>query len=737
MTTTTNPSIPSDQRPVRLWGRSDLKVRMLDFCDGTDCVVKDPIALTYFRLLPEQFRLLELLDGQRSLSDMHDCLAKEFKSSVITGSDVRRLIAELHQKGLVVARRPDQGQSVLEHAAKQRRQKCAAMFRQILFIRLPGWDPNRVLNMLYPRMNWMFARWAVIGALLFILSSWLLLLVQFAEYQRQLPLFSEFFAWPNLLYLWLTVGVAKLIHELAHGLACRHFGAECHEIGVAFLIFSPCMYCDVSDAWLLTSKRKRILISSAGIYVEVLMSACAISLWWLTQDGLLHFLLLNLFLVTTLTTVIFNANPLLRYDGYYVLSDWVEVSNLRQKADAELWHRFASVCLGINRRRTPFMPESRPGWFLLFSLAAFAYRWLVLATITIFLYTFLKPYGLQTLAWVFLGLSLVGTLYRFCRQMTKIVSNREEQPMPFLRISAWTAALAAALVLAMTIPLPIHGSAPLVIEPHQVVHVYARSDGRLANVLVTPGINVTYGQPLIQLIDLETESGVITLSHERRKRALDVTLYRSLGDSSGQVLAGKSLDLVDHELLQLNDQSRRLVIRAPCAGAVMAPRVQQPSHDATSMRHAAINPIEQRNRGAYVSPGTHVCSLAPNDRWQATLYIDQALRDEVRVGQEVKVMLDSRPGLILSGRLQQLAVQDDRVVPHLLSSKYGGGLPTVTDAESGEAATAAIYHAVVLLETQDVSLTNGMRGQARLLIHRPTLMQWVSEFISHTVHFRL
>jgi hypothetical protein len=169
----------------------------------------------------------------------------------------------------------------------------------------------------------------------------------------------------------------------------------------------------------------------------------------------------------------------------------------------------------------------------------------------------------------------------------------------------------------------------------------------------------------------------------------------------------------------------------------MAPRVQQGSHDARSMRQAAINPIEHRNRGAYVSPGTHVCSIAPNDRWQATLYIDQALRDEVRVGQEVEVMLDSRPGLILSGRVQQLAVQDDRVIPHVLSNKYGGGLATVTAADSGEAATAAIYHAVVLLETQDVALANGMRGQARLLIHRPTLMQWVSEFISRTVHFRL
>ena len=737
MSTVSPFAISSDQRPIRLWGRGDLKVGSLDFRGGMSCVVKDPIALSYFRLLPEQFRLLELLDGQRSLSEIQCCLSQEFKTVKITRSDVRRLIGELHQKGLVVSRHPGQGQGVLEHAAKRRRQRCLSLFRQVLFIRLPGWDPNRLLNMLYPRLKWMFARPAVVGCLLFILSSWLLLLVQFAEYQRQLPVFSDFFSWPNLLYLWLTVGVAKLIHELAHGLACRHFGAECHEIGVAFLIFSPCLYCDVSDAWLLPSKRKRILISSAGMYIEVLMSAAAISLWWLTHDGLLHFMLLNLFLVTTLTTVMFNANPLLRYDGYYVLSDWAEVSNLRQKADVALWHRFASLCLGVKLRRTCFMPASGHGWLLLFSIAAFAYRWLVLGTITIFLYTVLKPHGLQSLAWGFLGLSLTGMLYRFCRQIFKLASNREEQSMKAVRISAWTAALVALLVMALTIPLPIHGSAPLVIEPYQVVHVYAKSAGQLRDVLVAAGVHVKPGQPLVQLADPDQESKVITLSRERRKRALDVTLYRSLGDSSGQVLAAKSLELVDHELSQMDDQSRRLLIRSPCAGTVMATRVRAGIAEADSLRSPGVNPLEQRNQGAHVIPGTHVCSIAPNNRWQAILYIDQGLRDQVRVGQEVQVMLDSRPGVVLRGRVQQLAVRDDRIVPNLLSNKHGGSLPTVSDTKAGEAVATAVYRSVVLLDTDDIPLANGMRGQARLLIQRPTLVQWVREFASHTVHFRL
>ncbi|MEQ9068033.1 MAG: hypothetical protein RLO18_14970, partial [Gimesia chilikensis] len=156
--------------------------------------------------------------------------------------------------------------------------------------------------------------------------------------------------------MWFVLGAAKVVHEFGHGLSCKHYNGECHGMGIMFLVFSPCLYCDVSDSWMLRNKWQRIIIGGAGMYIEVIMSAIAVWIWWFTKPGLLNHLALNLFFISTVTTVIFNANPLMRFDGYYMMSDLLEIPNLRQKADKHLRDTFAWYCLGIESQRDPFMP---------------------------------------------------------------------------------------------------------------------------------------------------------------------------------------------------------------------------------------------------------------------------------------------------------------------------------------------------------------------------------------------
>ena len=243
----------------------------------------------------------------------------------------------------------------------------------------------------------MFHPWAVAICLGLIASSLILFGVQFEHFHRTMPEFQQFFAWPNLLYLWITLGLTKILHEFGHGLTCKHYGGECHEMGMMLLVFSPTLFCDATDSWMLPNKWHRILIASAGMYVEILLSAFAIFLWWNTESGLVHHLCLNVFLVTTFTTVIFNANPLMRYDGYYILSDFLEIPNLRTKATKMLKDKFAWICLGIESRPDPFEPETGRNWLALYAIAASLYRVLVLSGILLFLYTFLKPHGLQSI----------------------------------------------------------------------------------------------------------------------------------------------------------------------------------------------------------------------------------------------------------------------------------------------------------------------------------------------------
>ena len=124
--------------------------------------------------------------------------------------------------------------------------------------------------------------------------------------------------------------VTKSIHELGHGLMCKHFGGECHEIGFMLLVMTPAMYCNTSDSWLLPNKWHRIAIGGAGMYVEIVMAAICTFIWWHTQPGVIHYMALNVIFLCSITTLLFNANPLLRYDGYYMLSDYLEIPNMGQ-----------------------------------------------------------------------------------------------------------------------------------------------------------------------------------------------------------------------------------------------------------------------------------------------------------------------------------------------------------------------------------------------------------------------
>ena len=176
----------------------------------------------------------------------------------------------------------------------------------------------------------------------------LLVATHFETFRSKLPDYHEFFSFKTVVYLWVALGVVKVIHEFGHGLSCKAFGGEVHEMGVLLLCLSPALYCNVSDAWTLPNKWHRIIISAAGIYVELIIAAIATFVWWNTPTHpFINNMSLSLMVVCSVSTVVFNANPLMRYDGYYVLADWLEIPNLRDRSNRFLKNLVLEHCLGI------------------------------------------------------------------------------------------------------------------------------------------------------------------------------------------------------------------------------------------------------------------------------------------------------------------------------------------------------------------------------------------------------
>ena len=200
----------------------------------------------------------------------------------------------------------------------------------------------------------------------------------------------------------------KTIHEFGHGLMCKHFGGECHEIGFMLLVLTPAMFCNTSDSWVLPNRWHRIAIGAAGMYVEIFMAAICTFIWWFTMPGWIHYLALNIMFLSSVSTIVFNLNPLLRYDGYYMLSDFLEIPNLAQKSKLSLTSKLRVWCLGMKPVNERLLPERHQVMFAVYSVASFVYRWFVMIVIFWFLAKVFEPYGLAVIGYALVGISLIG-----------------------------------------------------------------------------------------------------------------------------------------------------------------------------------------------------------------------------------------------------------------------------------------------------------------------------------------
>ncbi len=489
------------------------------------------MGLNYFRFQEEEYALLKWLDGNVSLDELKDRFEAEYPPQKITLEELQQFLGMLHRSGLVIAAVGGQGKQLLKRRHERRWKEFLGALANILCIRFKGFDPERILNWLYPFVDWFYTRTAVTACILLGLSALTLVAVQFHVFQSRLPAFHEFFSFQNALLLSVTLGVTKVLHEFGHGMACKHFGGECHEMGVMVLVLTPCLYCNVSDSWLLPNKWACAAIGAGGMYVELILASIATWIWWYSEPGLLNHLCLNIMFVCSVSTLIFNANPLLRYDGYYILSDITEIPNLRQKATSVLSRKMGDWFLGLEQPDDPFLPERNQIFFALYSVAASIYQWVIVYSILFFLYHVFKPYGLEKIGQMLALASLWGLIVMPLYQLGKFfyVPGRLEK-VKKARMFASLAGLIAILAAVLFIPLPHSVIAVMEVQPHGAdpVYVDATEGGWLAHLDVKAGDEVVKGQRLAVLENKDLDMEIAKLTAKEKEYEVRLANLRAL-----------------------------------------------------------------------------------------------------------------------------------------------------------------------------------------------------------------
>ncbi|MDZ7615548.1 MAG: hemolysin D, partial [Patescibacteria group bacterium] len=522
--------VSSAARRLPIRKRPDLSARRQTYLGRSYWVVKEPIGLKYYRFQEEEFAILNMLDGDVSLDDIKQRFEADFPPQKITLEELQQFLGMLHRSGLVIASVPNQGRQLHKRRDDRQRKEFLGAISNILCIRFKGFDPERLLNWLHPKTSWLFSRAAFVLSILFILSALTLVIVQFDVFRSRLPGFYQFFSPSNALLLALTLGLTKVFHEFGHGLVCKHFGGECHEMGVMILVLTPCLYCNVSDSWMLPSKWQRAAIGAAGMYVEVVLASLATFVWWFSEPGLLNYLALNVMFIASVTTLLFNANPLLRYDGYYILADLMEIPNLRQKATSILGRKMGQLLLGIEPPEDPFLPQRNQVLFALYSIAAAVYRWFVMASILWFLYQVFKPYKLQVIGQMIVAMSLYGLIVMPLYKLVKffyVPGRIDKVKKP--RMVASIVVIAALLAAVVLVPLPNRILCPLEIQARDARPVYVDVEGRLEQIDVAPGDRVEAGQQIALLVNPEVDLEIVRLRGEVERYETQLRNLRRLG----------------------------------------------------------------------------------------------------------------------------------------------------------------------------------------------------------------
>src|SRR5215472_3462344 len=280
MKTDTPASDLERRKKVRLRVRKDLAIAPQKYEGRTYYVVKDPVSLRYYRFKEQEHFLIRLMDGAHTLDHAQKEYEKRFRPERLTLEDLEGFGQQLLTAGLAMNESPQAGKQLLDRRKKRRRSEWMQTLTNILYIKIPVFDPDRLLKRMLRWLGWIFSLTFFALSVGLMLAAVLLVTTHFEAFWEKLPSYHEFFSFKTVVYLWAALGAVKVIHEFGHGLSCKAFGGEVHEMGALFLCFSPCLYCNVSDAWTLPNKWHRIIISAAGIYVELVIASIATFVWW-------------------------------------------------------------------------------------------------------------------------------------------------------------------------------------------------------------------------------------------------------------------------------------------------------------------------------------------------------------------------------------------------------------------------------------------------------------------------
>src|SRR5262245_18683667 len=530
-------------------------------------VVHDHATGWVHRLSPGSYAIVGAMDGKRSVDRLWQEAGIRLAQEAPTQDELIKLLIQLNTAGLLQTEVTPDSAELFARAMRVRRSGWLNNILNPLALRVRIWHPDDFFERSLPYVNWLIGWWGLALWMLVVLPAIILAAQHWPELTADAT--RRTLAVDNLLLMALSYPVLKALHELGHGYVVKAFGGAVHELGVMFLVFAPVPYIDASAASEFRSKWRRALVGAAGMIVEVFLAALALYVWLAVEDGFVRALAYSVMLTAGITTVLFNGNPLLRYDGYYILSDVLEIPNLAQRATRYWGYLLERYVFRMEDFREFFATRGERIWLLLYAPASFVYRVAVMLAIAIFVASEYLAVGVAIGIW---GL-YTGVLRPIENALWHLIAGPHLQRDRKRGVATTFGALLAVLLILFLVPLPAFTTTEGVVWLPDSAIVRAGTDGFVHRLLVEQGAHVRPGDALVESREPVLGTELVTL--RARVTELEATTSAErLTDRVKAELTAVELAHARAELATQTDRARRLIVLSQAEGtfAVLKPQ---------------------------------------------------------------------------------------------------------------------------------------------------------------------
>ena len=664
-------------------------------------VLQDHATGQFHRFTPEAYLIIGKMNGELTLQQIWEQACELLGDHMPTQDDVIGLVSKLFRANVLHSDTLPDMEALGRRRQLIERQKLMQKIKSPLALRLPLLDPEKFLSktnhLIYPLFN----RWVGVLWVLTIGFGLLLAAVNWTELTNNLS--DRVLVVENLLLIALIYPVVKTIHELGHAYAVKRWGGEVHEIGVMFLVFFPVPYVDASAATAFRSKYQRMLVGAIGIMVEGFVAALAMLVWTLAEPGLVRALALNTMMIAGVSTFFFNGNPLLRFDAYYVLADYLEIPNLATRANQYVGYWVKRYVMGVKGLHSPAATGKEASWLAFYSVASYLYRVVIMLTISLFIagkYIFI---GVLLAAWTLYGSILKPVIELIAKPFT----DSQLQLKPRRTWGVVVGILTVVVLLLAVIPFPYATYTHGVLSASGNTQIRVPTSGFVTEVAVLPGHRVEAGDLIVRMSDpaLEAQTEVLKLQVIEAQARLQASLR-------DRVESGIQRDLLSFRVQEYERILKRrnaLNLVAHRSGEVVLPQLREMP-------------------GRYLGRGEFIGDIVNFDKLQIQALIRE---DDISVVRHrtstIEVKLVSQPQRSYVARVSRFVPSSTTLLPSTILSTEAGGVVATKPAADDAAPQAFNRHFRVILDSEDMPKVR-LNERVHILFHHdsePLIWRWM------------